>query len=419
MSQAAPQSELTPRSIVPVLAALAMFGPFTIDAFFPAFAEVAADLHANTWQMQQTISAYLLGYAVMSFVYGPMSDAWGRRPIILLGVASYVLASLLCTLAPSIEWLLLGRFWQGCSTGAGVIVGRAIIRDRFHGADAQRMMAWVSMLFGLAPALAPVIGALIHHVTSWRAIFAFMTLYGLWIGYACWRRLPETHARDARVPLRPLILVRTYRRIAMDVPFNLWVGATGLFFAGQFLYISSAPVFIGEFLKLSDYGYPWFFVPMIAGMTTGAALSARLAQHTSPARCANIGLLVMLGGQLVNLAQTALVAVPTVPLAVLPFALYGCGVSLATPPINVATLDRHPAHRGAAASVQSAWWSLMMTLVSGFAAPLVQGHPMHLALGSFALWLIGALCLWFGPRLVFSHAPTRTEAAEAELQEPI
>lgn len=412
-------TELRPRAVVPLLAALAMFGPFTIDTFFPAFAEVAASLHANPWQMQQTISAYLLGYALMSFVHGPMSDAHGRRIVILFGVSSYIVASIVCTVAPNIETLLAARFWQGCSTGAGMIVGRAIIRDRFHGGDAQRVMAWVSMLFGIAPALAPLVGALIHSVASWRAIFAFMGVYGALMLWACLRVLPETHPPERRTPLRPHTLVTTYRRIAMDHAFALWVGAAGLFFGGQFIYISSAPVFIEQFLQLGDFGYAWYFVPTIAGMTTGSALAARLAAGTSPARCANIGLLVMVAGQAINLAYNAVTTHPEVPWAVLPFALYGCGVSLATPPINVASLDRHPLNRGAAASVQSAMWSLMMVLVSGFAAPLAHDTPMHLALGSFAFWLAGALCLWLGPRIVFLHVPTREDAAESELDEPV
>ncbi|MCC6562420.1 MAG: multidrug effflux MFS transporter [Xanthomonadales bacterium] len=412
-------TDLKPRAIVPLLAALAMFGPFTIDSFFPAFAEVATSLHANPWQMQQTISAYLLGYALMSFLHGPLSDAHGRRVVILYGVSSYILASIVCTIAPNIETLLLARFWQGCSTGAGMIVGRAIIRDRFHGGEAQRVMSWVAMLFGIAPALAPIVGAIIHGFASWRAIFAFMVVYGALMLWACVRQLPETHAPAARVPLRPISLFATYRRIALDRPFMLWIGATGLFFGGQFVYISSAPVFIEQFLKLDSFGYAWYFVPTIVGMSMGSALSARLAVRTSPARCAYIGLLVMVAGQAINLAYNAVTEHPAVPWAVLPFAIYGCGVSLATPPINVATLDRHPLHRGAAASVQSAMWSLMMVFVSGFAAPLVHDTPLHLALASLAFWTAGALCLWLGPQIVFVQAPTRADAAESELEEPV
>lgn len=413
------EPDLRPRAIVPLLAALAMFGPFTIDSFFPAFADVATSLHANTWQMQQTISVYLLGYGLMSFVHGPMSDAYGRRIVIVLGVISYILASFLCTISANIETLLFARFWQGCSTGAGVIVGRAIIRDRFHGGDAQRVMSWVAMLFGIAPALAPLVGAAIHGVSNWRAIFFFMVVYGVAMLWACIKVLPETHPPSARVPLRPVSLAQTYRRISMDPPFMLWVSATGMIFGAQFIYISSAPVFIENFLSLGKFGYAWYFVPTIIGMISGSALSAKLAAQTSPARCAKIGFLVMLAGQLINLVYNALTSQPEVPWAVLPFAIYGCGVSLASPSINVATLDRHPTHRGSAASVQSALWSLIMVFVSGFAAPLVQDTPMHLAAASFAFWLTGALCLWLGPVLTFSHAPTVSERAESEMNEPV
>ena len=412
-------SSLQPRAIVPLLAALAMFGPFTIDTFFPAFSQVALSLHANPWQMQQTISVYLLGYGLMSFVHGPMSDAHGRRIVILLGVASYILASFLCTISANIETLLFARFWQGCSTGAGVIVGRAIIRDRFHGGEAQRVMSWVAMIFGVAPALAPLFGAAIHSVANWRAIFAFMVVYGIVMMWACIKLLPETHPPAARVPLSPRSLIRNYRIIAMDMPFALWVSATGLIFGAQFIYISSAPVFIERFLDLGAFGYAWYFVPTIVGMISGSALSARLAEQTSPARCAKIGFMVMLAGQLINVAYNLSTDHPQVPWAVLPFMIYGCGVSLASPPINVATLDRHPRHRGAAASVQSAMWSLIMVFVSGFAAPLVQDTPLHLALGSLAFWTVGALCLWLGPTLVFTHAPTRADSAASEMDEPI
>ena len=117
-------TELRPRAVVPLLAALAMFGPFTIDTFFPAFAEVASSLHANPWQMQQTISAYLLGYALMSFVHGPVSDAHGRRLVILFGVGSYIVASIVCTVAPNIETLLAARFWPWLAGIAFLLLAR-------------------------------------------------------------------------------------------------------------------------------------------------------------------------------------------------------------------------------------------------------------------------------------------------------
>src|SRR5690606_36154350 len=146
------------RRLAPLLAGLAMFGPFSIDTIFPAFPQMAAELHASPVAMQQTISVYMIAYALMSLLHGPLSDSFGRRRVILAGVAIFVLASIGCALSGSLGGLLAFRALQGMSAGAGLIVGRAIIRDCFEGPDAQRLMSTVSMLFGIAPALAPISG---------------------------------------------------------------------------------------------------------------------------------------------------------------------------------------------------------------------------------------------------------------------
>lgn len=155
---AAPRTDATPRFLALLLAGLAMFGPFSIDTIFPAFPQIAAQLGADKVAMQQTISVYLIAYAAMSIVHGPLSDAIGRRRVILGGLAVFTLASVGCALATDLSTLLAFRALQGLSAGVGLIVGRAVVRDVLHGDDAQRLMSQVSMIFGIAPAIAPVIG---------------------------------------------------------------------------------------------------------------------------------------------------------------------------------------------------------------------------------------------------------------------
>ena len=144
-----------------LLAVLGMLGPFSIDTYIPAFSAIAHSLNATPVQMQQTLSAYLFGFAFMNLFHGALSDSLGRRPVILGGLLLFTLASLGCALSESVGQLVFFRALQGLSTGAGVVVSRAVVRDMFPPSEAQRVMSQITIFFGIAPALAPVIGGLL------------------------------------------------------------------------------------------------------------------------------------------------------------------------------------------------------------------------------------------------------------------
>ena len=154
-----------------ILAALAMIGPFTIDTYLPSFPHIGAEFAATPAQLQQTLSLYLFTLALMTLFHGTLSDSFGRRPVILASLAVYALASIGCAMAASLPQLLLWHALQGFSAGAGIIVGRAIIRDSLEGHAAQRLMSLVTMIFSIAPAIAPVIGGWLQGAIGWRAIF--------------------------------------------------------------------------------------------------------------------------------------------------------------------------------------------------------------------------------------------------------
>src|SRR6478672_4387684 len=168
---------LAPRvvALIPfVLALLSMIGPFSIDTPFPAFAEMGDALDVSSTELQLVVTAYMLAFAAMSIFHGPLSDAIGRRPVILGSLAVYAVASVACAFAPSLELLLVGRVVQGLAAGGSTIVSRTIIRDLFDGPEAQRMMSQVAVIFGLAPAIAPVVGGLLVQVGPWETVFWFM-----------------------------------------------------------------------------------------------------------------------------------------------------------------------------------------------------------------------------------------------------
>ena len=274
-----------------VLAGLSMFGPFNVDAPLPAFARMGAEFHVEPAAMQQVVSVYLLSFAVMSLFHGPVSDAVGRKPVMTVGIGVYVLASVGCALAPSLPLLLVFRAFQGFAAGAGQIIARAVIRDLFSGPEAQRLMSQVSMIFGLAPAFAPILGGALLTVGDWRSIFWFLTAFDVVMTICVSRFLPETLPVEQRSSLALGPIVSALLAALRSGRFLRIALAASLAFAGQFLFISNAPLFLGGLLGLGENEYWMFFVPMVVCMIAGSWLSARAAGHLSAARQASYGLL--------------------------------------------------------------------------------------------------------------------------------
>src|SRR3954465_10767401 len=183
-------------ALAALLACLGMLGAFSIDTYIPAFAGIARSLDASPAQMQQTLSAYLFGFAFMNLFHGALSDSFGRRPVVLIGIAMFTLASVGCALSQSIGQLVFFRGLQGLSTGAGIVVSRAVIRDMFPPAQAQKVMSQVTIYFGLPPAIAPIIGGWLFVHLDWHSIFWFLTGVGLVLWIANFRLLPETLHND-------------------------------------------------------------------------------------------------------------------------------------------------------------------------------------------------------------------------------
>ena len=162
-----------------LIGGLSMVSPFSIDTFFPAFHSMEKALKVDAWKLQQVITAYMVPFAFASLMHGPLSDAIGRRPVMIWGMVLYTVGSVACTFAPNYELLIASRMVQGATAGVGVVIGRAIVRDLYSGASAQRLMNLTTMIFGLAPAVAPIIGGWAHVAFGWRAVFAVMVICGI------------------------------------------------------------------------------------------------------------------------------------------------------------------------------------------------------------------------------------------------
>jgi DHA1 family bicyclomycin/chloramphenicol resistance-like MFS transporter len=379
------------RRLAPLLAALAMFGPFSIDTIFPAFPAIARDLDASPLAMQQTISVYMIAYALMSLLHGPFSDALGRKRVILAGVAVFALASIGCALSGSIGALLAFRALQGISAGAGLIVGRAIIRDCFEGVEAQRLMSAVSMIFGIAPAIAPIVGGWVVAFARWPMIFWLLAAFAALLCLVCLAWLPETHPPARRVPLSLDELKTTYKRIGRDRAFLPLALAGTLNFNALFVYIASAPAFVLDLLKLDAQHFAWLFIPAISGLMTGSFISGRIAGRLSASETVRLGYAIMLGAALVNLVIAVLLPSPRVPWSVIPIGLHAIGIGINFPTLTLLLLDRFPHHRGAVSSVQAFVSLVLSALLAGAISPLVSRSALGLAATAAGATVLGFL----------------------------
>src|SRR6476469_9257882 len=202
-----------------LLALLGMLGPFSIDTYIPAFSGIAQAIGATPVQMQQTLSAYLFGFAFMNLFHGALSDSFGRRPVVLWGIAVFTLASAGCALSQNIGHLVFFRALQGLSTGAGIVVSRAVIRDMFPPDQAQKVMSQVTIYFGVAPAVAPIIGGWLFVHAGWHSIFWLLTGVGVVLFALNWRLLPETLHESHKQPFNAGNLFRGYWSLASNPRF--------------------------------------------------------------------------------------------------------------------------------------------------------------------------------------------------------
>lgn len=418
MTSAAPS---VPRSLPWLLAGLSMIGPFSIDAVFPAFPLIGGHFAVDDTALQQLISVYLLTYGGMSLFHGAISDAIGRKPVIIVGMLVYALASAGAAMSTSFAMLLGCRALQGACAGAGLVVGRAIVRDSLQGAAAQKLMSRVMMIFGVAPVIAPMVGAQLLWLDGWHGIFWLLTAFTVLMAVALVALLRETHPPESRTPFVPRELVATYLSFGRDRPFVPLLISSTINFCGLFLFIASAPRIVRELLHLSAQGFPWLFLPVVAGLVFGAWLSGRLAERHSVTFTVNLGYASMGSACLLHLLGGLLAPEGVLPWSVLPLVLHGIGVQLAFPTLTLLLLDRFPQRRGGASSVQAFVSLLLNAGVAGVLSPLLSSSLLPLAVGSSVLTSIGWLAWrWYQRRLRETPPapPPRDVELQAQIAEP-
>lgn len=386
-----------------LLAFLNAIGPFSIDAYLPAFPAMQADLATDAVAMQQSLTAYMLPFSIMMLWHGAISDALGRKRVVVAGLIVFSLASLVCVFAPNVHVLIIGRALQGLSAGAGVIVGRAIVRDLFDGPAAQRLMSHIAMVFAVSPAIAPILGGALGEWFGWRSIFVFLSLLALAQLLMTLRFLPETLPAEKRQPLHAGNMLAGYVQILGNPAFVLMALAMSFFFAGFFLYVMSAPVFLMQHLKLGPTEFGWLFVPLVIGMISGSLLAVRLSHRLKPAAIIRLAFGISAAAAIVNLLANWLL--PDLIITRIPqLTIHTLALNLAFPSMTLMALDMFPDRRGMAASCQGFIHTLTMAIGAGVISPLLWDTTRHLALGMAASWLLAVGCYGLNRRALRKQA---------------
>jgi DHA1 family bicyclomycin/chloramphenicol resistance-like MFS transporter len=382
-----------------LLGGLSTISPLSIDTFFPSLPTIAAEFHITSWQAQQILTAYLLPFALFSLVHGSLSDALGRRTVVLGGLTLYTIGSLGCVFAPNFGLLLFCRVLQGMAAGIGSTVARAVVRDLFDGPAAQKLMSSMVLVFSLAPAVAPVLGGWLHVTLGWRSVFAFLLAMGLTQLLLSGLLLPETHPKSKRIEFHPVVLLKSCWQVARDAAFFRLAIAVALSMAPMFVWIGSTPAVILERWQLKETQFYYVFIPIVAGFMLAAFTSGRLAGLVPRQKQIAWGFALMISGSIVSLIAHSLSNAALVPLTQGVLFSMALGVQLSNPILALEMLDRHPMARGAAASVQSFITLGVGAVTGGMVAPLLKGNLQLLSAISVGVSAMAWMAWRAGQRL--------------------
>ncbi|MFG2309689.1 multidrug effflux MFS transporter [Streptomyces sp. NPDC048566] len=352
-----------------VLGGLTATPPLAMDMYLPSLPQVTGSLHASAATVQLTLTACLAGMALGQLVVGPMSDRWGRRRPLLGGLCVYVVATVLCALAPTVELLVAFRLAQGLAGAAGIVIARAVVRDLYDGDAMARFFSTLMLISGVAPVVAPLIGGQILRVTDWRGVFVVLTAVGIALTGLVWARLPETLPPADRHAGGVAEALHAMRGLLADRVFAGYTLAGGFTFAALFAYISASPFVVQEIYGASPQTFGLLFGAnsvglVVAGQINGKVLVGRVALEK----------VLGTGLALVTLAATALLLlsagvfgpVGLAPVAAALFVLMSA-MGLALPNTQALALMRV---RHAAGSA-SALLGTTSFLVGAVASPLV------------------------------------------------
>lgn len=391
-----------PQRLIVLLAALVAFGPLSIDMYLPSLPLIAADLGAPEAQIQLTISVFLAGLCAGMLLYGPLSDRFGRRRLLLGGIALYVLASLGCTLAAEAEQLVFWRVLQALGGAGASVLARTIVRDLFPLKDAARVLSLMHLVTMFATLIAPLIGGYLILIAGWRSLFVVLMVFaGLCLLAVAWK-IPETHPADRRGTSLAAAF-RAYGHIALQPQALGYILCMGLSFGGMFAFITASPFVYIQYFGVSPQHYGWLFSLNVGGIIVFTLLNARLVGRLGPQRMLVFGAsIAALSGLGLAILGASGIGGLTAIVACLLFYVSVTGLLGAN---SVASLlARFPKQAGAAAGLAVAGQFGLGTACSALVSALHDGSPLPMSL------IVGATGVGCLLALLLTRMPERAAA---------
>lgn len=374
-----------------LLGALTAIGPLSIDMYLPAFPAMEGDLKAAPGSMEYTLASFFIGMALGQLFYGPLSDRFGRRRPLMAGLLIYTLASLGCAYAENVSLLVGLRFLEALGGCAGMVITRAVVRDRCGARDSARAFSLLILVMGLAPILAPVLGGAVATWLGWREIFLLLSLYGAIGLLAVYHGLPETHDIRHEPPLNIGRVLGDYGRLLQSRSFIGYTLVGGLAFAGMFAYIAGSPFVLIQLHGIPAEHFGWVFGLNALGFVAASQVNARLLKTRSITWLLHHAIwLPALSG--VVLALAAFAGGLLLPLIMAGFFCYVASLGFIGPNATAAALATHGQQAGTASALMGALQFGIATLTGATVGLWHDGtaRPLMLVMGvcGVGAWLV-------------------------------
>ena len=336
-------------ALTALLALLTSLGPLSTDMYLPSLPMIARGFGSDTAGAQLTLSAFLVGFAAGQVFYGPVADRYGRKPVLLAGMALFIVASLACAFASSIEMLTGARFLQALGASGPIVLARAVVRDLYEGARAGKELSRMGTVIGVVPAAAPIAGGLLEAAFGWRSTFFVTTVLGLALAAVVVVGLPETLKRRSTEPLSVPAILRGYGVLLENSTYRLYLVTCALAYSGLFAFISGSSFVLQQVYGLSEILFGFAFSFVVLGYITGTIIAQRVVGKRGIRGTVRLGVTCLALGGIAMLAGA--MAGPGTPFEImLPMALYTCGIGFTLPQSMAGAMGPFPDRAGAASS---------------------------------------------------------------------
>lgn len=362
-----------PKSLAFLLAMCSMVGPLSANTYMPGLGMIAEEYGVGEVAAYQTLSSYLICFALSSLFVGAISDSLGRRSVMMGGLLSYALSCMICAFSPNYEFFLVGRILMGLFASTGTVLAMAVTRDLFSGRQAQELTSLIAVIFALAPAFAPIIGGWLVVLFGWRSVFFFLAGFALLMALATFFLLKETHPEDKRTAFHFVPLVTTYAHSFKNVAFTAGVFCNGFVFMGSILFSAGAPDYVENVMGMgvTDFGY--LMLPLIGFSVTGSIFCTKIAARLGEVKAMWLQIALMYIAGIAGVVMNYIWHVPY-PLCLFAVIVYSTAMSVIRPIMTVYNLDYFPQNRGMAASIQQFFQTSAFAICAALWVPVVMGQ---------------------------------------------